>query len=203
MACVPKPVPGPMQLNLVLYPSSCPSSWIRSSTPRAPTAPPRLCIRSVLLALCSATLSFGVLTVLSPFVPSAIAQGAAAGTLLVWYKANNCIFPPAAVLAGALTTVSLQTVARNSVAPLPLEELQQLAAVFGARTRQLRAVVAALLELTHADPNVQASGTNEMPLHLAAAETKLRRRTDETGWQTNDDNQTLMTFVTRSWHSGG
>ena len=27
------------------------------------------------------------------------------------------------VLAGALTTVSLQTVARNSVAPLPLEEL--------------------------------------------------------------------------------
>ena len=35
------------------------------------------------------------------------------------------------VLAGALTTVSLQTVARNSVAPLPLEELQQLAAVFG------------------------------------------------------------------------
>jgi carboxyl-terminal processing protease len=35
------------------------------------------------------------------------------------------------VLAGALTTVSLQTVARNAVAPLPLEELQQLAAVFG------------------------------------------------------------------------
>jgi len=35
------------------------------------------------------------------------------------------------VFAGALTTVSLQTVARNSVAPLPLEELQQLAAVFG------------------------------------------------------------------------
>jgi carboxyl-terminal processing protease len=35
------------------------------------------------------------------------------------------------VVAGALTTVSLQTVARNSVAPLPLEELQQLAAVFG------------------------------------------------------------------------
>lgn len=32
--------------------------------------------------------------------------------------------------AGALTTVSLQTVARNSVTPLPLEELQQLATVF-------------------------------------------------------------------------
>jgi carboxyl-terminal processing protease len=35
------------------------------------------------------------------------------------------------VIAGALTTVSLQTVARGSQAPLPLEELQQLAAVFG------------------------------------------------------------------------
>ncbi|MBC7379494.1 MAG: S41 family peptidase [Burkholderiaceae bacterium] len=35
------------------------------------------------------------------------------------------------VLAGALTTVSLQTMARGSLAPLPLEELQQLAAVFG------------------------------------------------------------------------
>ncbi|MDT8989493.1 S41 family peptidase [Curvibacter sp. APW13] len=33
-------------------------------------------------------------------------------------------------LAGALTTVSLQTVARNTLDPLPLEELQQLAAVF-------------------------------------------------------------------------
>ena len=35
------------------------------------------------------------------------------------------------VMAGALTTVSLQTVARGALAPLPLEELQQLAAVFG------------------------------------------------------------------------
>lgn len=35
------------------------------------------------------------------------------------------------VVAGALTTVSLQTVARSALAPLPLEELQQLAAVFG------------------------------------------------------------------------
>ncbi|MDD0839656.1 S41 family peptidase [Curvibacter sp. HBC61] len=34
------------------------------------------------------------------------------------------------VVAGALTTVSLQTVARGSMSPLPLEELQQLAAVF-------------------------------------------------------------------------
>ncbi|MFZ3159229.1 MAG: S41 family peptidase [Rhodoferax sp.] len=35
------------------------------------------------------------------------------------------------VVAGALTTVSLQTMARGALAPLPLEELQQLAAVFG------------------------------------------------------------------------
>ena len=37
----------------------------------------------------------------------------------------------AGAVAGALTTVSLQTVARGAMAPLPLEELQQLAAVFG------------------------------------------------------------------------
>ncbi len=35
------------------------------------------------------------------------------------------------LMAGVLTTVSLQTVARGTLAPLPLEELQQLAAVFG------------------------------------------------------------------------
>ena len=34
------------------------------------------------------------------------------------------------VLAGALTTVSLQTLARGGVTPLPLEEIQQLSAVF-------------------------------------------------------------------------
>lgn len=34
-------------------------------------------------------------------------------------------------MAGALTTVSLQTVARGAMAPLPLEEIQQLSAVFG------------------------------------------------------------------------
>ena len=33
-------------------------------------------------------------------------------------------------VAGALTTVQFQAVARNTLAPLPLEELQQLAAVF-------------------------------------------------------------------------
>jgi carboxyl-terminal processing protease len=35
------------------------------------------------------------------------------------------------VVAGALTTVQVQAVARGGLAPLPLEELQQLAAVFG------------------------------------------------------------------------
>ena len=35
------------------------------------------------------------------------------------------------VLTGALATMQLQAVARGSIAPLPLEELQQLAAVFG------------------------------------------------------------------------
>ncbi len=34
-------------------------------------------------------------------------------------------------VAGALATTQLQAIARNAVAPLPLEELQQLAAVFG------------------------------------------------------------------------
>ena len=34
-------------------------------------------------------------------------------------------------MAGALTTVQLQAVARGALSPLPLEELQQLAAVFG------------------------------------------------------------------------
>jgi carboxyl-terminal processing protease len=33
-------------------------------------------------------------------------------------------------LAGALTTLQFQAVARSSLAPMPLEELQQLAAVF-------------------------------------------------------------------------
>ena len=40
-------------------------------------------------------------------------------------------FVAVGVLAGALTTMQLQAFARGSFAPLPLEELQQLAAVFG------------------------------------------------------------------------
>ena len=35
------------------------------------------------------------------------------------------------VVAGALTTMQLQAIARSSMTPLPLEEMQQLAAVFG------------------------------------------------------------------------
>ena len=35
------------------------------------------------------------------------------------------------VLAGAMTTVSLQTMARGAITPLPLEEIQQLSPVFG------------------------------------------------------------------------
>ena len=40
-------------------------------------------------------------------------------------------FIAAGALAGALATIQLQAYARNAAAPLPLEELQQLAAVFG------------------------------------------------------------------------
>ncbi|MBC5781783.1 S41 family peptidase [Ramlibacter sp. USB13] len=46
------------------------------------------------------------------------------------HKLKIAGFVAVGALAGALTTVSLQTVARGSLAPLPLEELQQLAAVF-------------------------------------------------------------------------
>lgn len=46
-------------------------------------------------------------------------------------KLKNTGWVALGILAGALTTVSLQTGARNAMAPLPLEELQQLAAVFG------------------------------------------------------------------------
>ena len=45
-----------------------------------------------------ATLSTAVLTLLKGRAPAAVAQGAAAGALLVWYKLTSCIFPPAAVL---------------------------------------------------------------------------------------------------------
>ena len=47
------------------------------------------------------------------------------------HKLNIAGWISVGALAGALTTVSLQTVARGSMVPLPLEELQQLASVFG------------------------------------------------------------------------
>ena len=52
--------------------------------------------------VCSATLSLGALTLLSPVLPPVPAHGATAATLLVWYKLTGSIFPPAAVLAGLL-----------------------------------------------------------------------------------------------------
>jgi len=46
------------------------------------------------------------------------------------YKLKTAGWISLGVIAGALTTISLQTVARGTLAPLPLEEMQQLAAVF-------------------------------------------------------------------------
>jgi len=49
----------------------------------------------------------------------------------VRYKLKIAGWLAVGAVAGALTTVQFQAVARNTLAPLPLEELQQLAAVFG------------------------------------------------------------------------
>jgi hypothetical protein len=56
----------------------------------------------ILATLCSATVGTAILRTLGPHVPNAAAQGAAAGALLMWYKATACIFPSAAVLAGLI-----------------------------------------------------------------------------------------------------
>ena len=45
-----------------------------------------------------ASVSAAVFTLLSGRVSPAAASGAAAGALLMWYKATECIFPPAAVV---------------------------------------------------------------------------------------------------------
>jgi len=50
----------------------------------------------------SATLALGALLLFSNILPPIAAQGSAAGTLLIWYKTTNTLFPPAAVLAGSL-----------------------------------------------------------------------------------------------------
>ena len=52
--------------------------------------------------VCSATISLGVLHGLSTVFPPVVAQGGTAAALLMWYKTFGAIFPPAAVLAGAL-----------------------------------------------------------------------------------------------------
>lgn len=64
--------------------------------------------------LCSATLSLGTLSALSRIAPPVVAQGAAAGMLLMWYKATSAVFPPAAVLAGALTAASVSGAAAGA-----------------------------------------------------------------------------------------
>lgn len=56
--------------------------------------------------VCSATISFGVLSLLSPHVCVASAHGGAAASLLMWYKVTGSIFPPAGVLAGLLLSTS-------------------------------------------------------------------------------------------------
>lgn len=54
--------------------------------------------------LCSATLSLATITLLSQALPPVAAQGGAAAVLLVWYKATHSLFPPAAALAGLLSS---------------------------------------------------------------------------------------------------
>mmetsp|Transcript_70899 Transcript_70899/g.140646 ORF Transcript_70899/g.140646 Transcript_70899/m.140646 type:complete len:325 (-) Transcript_70899:90-1064(-) len=68
--------------------------------------------------LCSATVSFGTLRLLSPLLQPVAAQGAAAASLLIWFKATSAIFPPAAVLAGALASASLATARPSATAAL-------------------------------------------------------------------------------------
>ena len=61
---------------------------------------------------------FTLLTGMAGVSPAA-AHGAAAGALLMWYKATNCIFPPAAVLCvlmSGVTTSPLGFVARTWLA---------------------------------------------------------------------------------------
>lgn len=61
--------------------------------------------------ICSATFSFLVLACLKGVTPVGldhgdIAQGAAAGAMLVWYKLSATVFPPAVILASSLVTAS-------------------------------------------------------------------------------------------------
>lgn len=58
--------------------------------------------------VCSATLSYVAIIVFTKCLPPVAAQGSAAVALLMWYKAHELTFPPAVVLAGALTAASLK-----------------------------------------------------------------------------------------------
>ena len=51
---------------------------------------------------------------LDGYLPPVAADGASAGLLLVWYKTVGAIFPPAAVLAGTLTTAAASKAATMS-----------------------------------------------------------------------------------------
>ena len=53
--------------------------------------------------ICSATLSAALLLTLGQVVGEVTADGLSVGLLLMWYKTAGTLFPPAAVLAGALT----------------------------------------------------------------------------------------------------
>ena len=59
------------------------------------------------------------------------ANDAARKGLLMGAKLKVAGWLALGAVAGALTTRQLQAIARNAVSQLPLEELQQLAAVFG------------------------------------------------------------------------
>jgi len=55
----------------------------------------------------SATLAYFAVLLFTKVLPPVAAQGSAAVCLLMWYKAHECVFPPAAVLAGTLTAASV------------------------------------------------------------------------------------------------
>ena len=64
--------------------------------------------------LCSATLTLGTFLAASKALTPVAAQGAAAASLLMWYKTMGAVFPPAAVLAGALPAATVGSTAAAS-----------------------------------------------------------------------------------------
>lgn len=98
------------------------------------------------------------------------------------------------VVAGALTTVSLQTVARGTLAPLPLEELQQLASVFGiVKTDYVEpvdekkliteAITGMVASLTHTRSiSTKSLSRNFAKAHQAALSVWALRSPRKTGW---------------------